>query len=85
MALPQFLHFYPGYTLDSLLNEYAIRVLTLINSMHRIKSSELIDSISAVAVGGAEPIQREDVINKLEKSSRGIEGILEEVRVIRGR
>lgn len=83
MIVPEFLRFYGGYTAESLLNEYAIRFFSLVNSMQRLRAIERADSIGEIAIGMAEPKQRESALASLDKSARGLHGILQEVRVIK--
>lgn len=85
MIVPEFLRFYPGYTAASVLNEYAVRFFALTNSMYRIQAIETINHVQAIVIGNAEPKDRSNAIDKLEKSSKGIHGIVEEVRTIKGK
>ena len=83
MIVPQFLRFYGGYTADSLLSEYAVRFFSLVNSMYRLESSEKIDNVHAITIANAEPKDRESALKALEKSSKGLHGIIEEVKTVK--
>jgi hypothetical protein len=81
MIIPQFLRFYQGYTGETVMREYAVRFFSLVNAMYRIQAEEslkLIESIATAINGG------DDVIAGLRKQARGIHGIVQEVRTIKG-
>lgn len=84
MMVPQLIRFYPGYTVNGLMNEYARTVLTLANAMNRLKAQEMLNGITEVSVGMSEQESKASAISKLEKASDGLEGILKEVRTIKG-
>ena len=85
MIVPQFLRFYTGYTSQSLMDEFAVTFFSLVNSMFRLKAEEMIDEINAVTVGMADNSERQEVLSKLSKSTRGKHGILQEVRIVRNK
>lgn len=79
MVVPQFMRFY-RVTVDQSLDEFAVRFFALANAMFRLKSQEQIDDISSFAVAQRDP---QSAIAELEKSSKGLHGILEEVEVVK--
>ena len=83
MIFPTFLRFYPGYTAEFALSEYARRFYALCNGMYRIQASEQISRIGEVAAGMADPKERRGIIAKLEKQESGLSGILKEVRAVK--
>lgn len=83
MIVPQFLRFYQGYTAQSVLEESAKTFFALVNAMFRLKALEQIDGITVVAIGNAEPVNRNEAMTELEKASKGIHGRVEEVRLVR--
>lgn len=83
MIVPEFVRFYGGYTVRSTMQEMAITFFSLVNSMYRIQSSEMIDDITSTSIGMADPKERTSALEKLEKSSAGIHGIVQEVRQVK--
>ena len=77
MIVPQFLRFYQGYTAESVLSEYAIRFFALLNSMFRLEAEEKISTAVLVSAGVN---GNDEVIENLKKQSRGLHGILNEVK-----
>lgn len=79
----EFIHYY-NYTADEALNEYAKRFFGLVNSMYRLvardKLTQLIINNNAT-IGGKEA---EKLADELKKQSKGNQGVLEEVRNIKG-
>lgn len=83
MIVPQFLRFYSGYTAQSALSEYARVFFTLVNSMFRLQAQEMLANITSTSVGFNSGKEAQSVISKLEKESKGLSGIVREVRVIK--
>lgn len=83
MIVPQFLRFYGGYTLESVMSEFAVTFFSLVNSMYRLEATEKIDLIEGIAIGNAEPKDRSNAISALQKSAKGLHGIVKEVRNIK--
>lgn len=83
MIIPQFLRFYGGYTVDTVLSEYGKRFFSLVNSMFRIQSVEIINNATAVSIAMAESKDKSEALHKLDKNAQGIHGILQEVRVVK--
>lgn len=81
MVVPQFLRFYNGYTLASVLSEFAVAFFSLVNSMYRIRAQETLDGINQVAVGFS---GHPETVSRLQKAADGIHGIVQEARVIKG-
>lgn len=82
MVVPQFIRFY-GYTLTDTLDEYAVSFFSLVNSMFRIKARENIDGALRVSLGMSGK-EGKSTLEKLEKESQGLHGILKEVRNVKG-
>jgi len=72
MMIPEFIRFY-GYTLQDVLNEYAVTFFSLSNDMYRIQASEMIQTATAINVN-------DEIMTDLRKQQRGIAGIVEEVK-----
>jgi 3-deoxy-D-arabino-heptulosonate 7-phosphate (DAHP) synthase len=85
MIVPQFLRFYSGYTIDSTMNEYAVTFFSLVNAMYRIQASEMLDQVHVNAIPNMEKQPADNALAELRKGARGIHGILEEVRIIKGK
>lgn len=80
--IPEFIRFY-GYTRRQTLAEYAVAFFSMVNSMYRLKASETLDGIVQVGTGMAGD-QGRSTIDDLKRQSKGIHGLLEEVKVIKG-
>lgn len=76
MVVPQFLRFYGGYTISSVLQEYAITFFGLVNSMFRIQAKE---ALSIIASNNADA----EIVKDLQQASKGVHGIVQEVRNIK--
>lgn len=83
MIVPEFLRFYSGYTAGKVLDEMAKTFFSLVNSMYRLQAQEQISFIEGVVVGNAEPKQRSSAISALQKSAKGLHGIVQEVRSVK--
>jgi hypothetical protein len=84
MIIPEFMRFY-GVTAEKALSDYAVRFFSLANSMYRLQAREdlmLITVMSSALSGGSEA---QTVIDELKKKEKGLHGILEEVRIIKGK
>lgn len=81
MIVPQFLRFYSGYTLTSMMEMYAVQFFTLINAMLRIKAQESLERIRDVSIPNADKSHAEKTIKELRKDSQGMHGIVQEVRI----
>lgn len=80
MVVPYFLHFYPGYTMRGVLDEYAVTFFSLVNALHRIKASQTLDIAYAVSVGISGD---QSAADKLRKAGDGLHGMIQEVRVVK--
>lgn len=83
MMIPEFMRFY-SYTASQVLDELAIVFFTLLNSMYRLQAKETMMGILEVSTGMSGK-ESSSVINELKKQERGIAGIVNEVRVIKGK
>lgn len=84
MMIPEFMRFY-GYTISQVLDEMAITFFALMNSMYRLKGKESLDDLmvhSAAISGGS---QAESIISELKRQSKGLHGVVEEVRTVKGK
>lgn len=79
---PQFLRFY-SYTAGQALNEYAITFFTLVNSMHRLTADEALGRITESSVAFSGGSEGAKIVDEYKKQSKGISGIVEEVRNIK--
>lgn len=79
MIVPQFIRFY-GYTNNQTMNEFAVTFFSLVNSMFRLKADEKLERITILRVSMSEDIS--STIKELEKSSKGLSGILEEAETV---
>lgn len=82
MIVPEFIRFYQGYTVSSVLAEFATTFFSLVNSMYRLQADETINRINETAIGMAETKDRSNAIEKLQKQAKGIHGIVEEVKTV---
>lgn len=78
--IPDMLRFYNGYTLDGLLNMFAVSFFALANSMYMLKADEDLRSISNVASAMSD--EGKSYTESLIKQRKGIRGILKEIRNI---
>lgn len=83
MMIPEFLRFY-HYTVSQTLNEYAIVFFTLVNSMYQIQAKETLNGILAVGAGMSGK-EASSIIDDLKRQARGLSGIVNEVRQVKGR
>lgn len=83
MILPRFLHFYPGYTAQSALDEYVITFFSLVNAMFRLEARYAMDRIVENSVPHADKGYGTKVMDELKKQAKGLHGILQEVRTIK--
>lgn len=81
MMVPEFMRFY-GYKAKDCLDEFAITFFSLVNSMYRIQANEALMnlSVTSAAFSGDSNVQ-----DQLRKQSRGLHGIVQEVRVVKGK
>lgn len=77
--IPEFIRFY-SYTASQVLEEYAVRFFSLVNSMYQLKATESLQSVSNISTGMN---GNKEYISALQKQEKGIAGIVEEVRIIK--
>lgn len=82
MIIPEFMRFY-NYSLASVLDMPAITFFSLSNSMASLQARESLIGIMEVATGFAGK-QASSTISSLEKQAKGISGIVEETKIIKG-
>lgn len=82
MILPQFIRFY-GYTAEQAFDTLARTFFALVNSMYQLQADERLSRItdSSVAFSGGE--QGDKIVSELTKQSKGLHGIVQEVRNIK--
>lgn len=78
MMVPEFIRFY-SYSASQVLDEYAVRFFSLVNSMYQLKASESLESVMQVSTGMN---GNKEYLSALQKQQKGIAGIVEEVRVV---
>ena len=81
MMIPEFIRFYNGYTVSTVLNEYARRFMSMLNAMYRLKADESLINITEVA-SGISGKEASGVITELTKQSSGIHGIISEAKIL---
>lgn len=81
MIVPEFVSYY-HYNVTDTLNEYARTFFALSNSMYRLKANRSLSNISEISAALSK--DKSSVINDLVKQSKGLSGIVEEVRIAKG-
>lgn len=81
MIVPEFIRFY-GYTAEQAMQELAVRFFSLVNSMYRIQANEALMTLN---VTNAAFSGDSGVVDQLKKQSRGLHGIVQEVRIVKGK
>jgi len=69
-------------TLDSVLSTYTRTFFALLNSLFQIKADEMLESIAT-----QQAVHSEDgrvIIDQLKKQSKGLNGLVNEVKVVKG-
>lgn len=81
MMIPEAMRFY-GWKVNDCLDEFATTFFSMVNAMNRIQGREGLRQLAIASAGfnGDETVHAE-----LMKQSKGLHGILEEVRVIKGK
>lgn len=82
MIVPSFIRFY-HYTLTQAMSEYAVSFFSMVNSMYRIQSEEMLQGISVASYPHLEKNAARDLLDELRKAARGLHGIVQEVRSIK--
>lgn len=82
MMIPEFMRFY-RYSLTDTLNEYAVSFFSLINSMYRLQAREQIRAIISVSAGMAGK-DGQSTVDELKKQEKGLHGVVQEVRTVKG-
>lgn len=81
MMVPRFVRFY-SYRVQDCLQEYARTFFAMVNAMYRIEGDESLNQMTVIsgAMSGESSVQEH-----FKKQSKGLHGIVEEVRTVRGR
>jgi hypothetical protein len=82
MIVPEYIRFY-GYTSNEVLLEYAKTFFALVNSMYRLQAKEALLFVNNVAAAMSGKDGKSHV-EALQKQEKGLHGIVQEVRVIKG-
>jgi cytoplasmic iron level regulating protein YaaA (DUF328/UPF0246 family) len=77
--IPRFARFY-GYTVNDILNEYAIVFFSLVNSMYEIIATEMLNDITVVGAVNSKD-GGHSIISNLQKQVKGLGAIVEEVKI----
>lgn len=80
MLIPQFLRFYNGYTLESVMQMHAQTFFSLANDMTRIRASETLDLIISTSAGINGD---QSIVDLVRRKIDGNTKLLEEVRTLR--
>lgn len=77
------MNYYPAYTLDKVLNMYAVSFYSLVSAMYRLKGKENYELaiISAVGNNGGDGLN--SYLENSKKQSLGAEALLRETRVLK--
>lgn len=77
--VPEFIRFYSGYTITTVMDEYAKVFFALVNAMYRLQADEQLREIEVESsINGSD-----ESFSNIKKKSRGLHGILQEVRTIK--
>lgn len=68
-----FLHFYPGYTMTQIMNEYAIWFFELLDEAYRVRAKEIEENIYVASAPHMKDEHRQDLIRKLQTAQNGFE------------
>ena len=84
MMIAEFIHFYPSYTVESVLAMYAVTFYALLAAMYRLKGASDMQAAyrTAVAFNGGD--QFTEYIEASRKQAGGIKTILDQVKIVRG-
>jgi len=76
----EFLHYYPGYTVQTVLKEYAVTFYALLSAMYRLKAVESIDNAQghAAALSGGSGF--DEYVKYKSDQAGGGHKLLEEVK-----
>lgn len=79
----EFIHYYPAYTVESVLNMYAVTFFAMLATMYRLKGMDNENNVyrMAVAFAGGDGLSK--YIEDTKKQIKGAKGLLEEVRIVR--
>jgi len=83
MAVPHFIRFYQGYTIESVMDEFAVTFFSLINAMMRIKAEESLVNIQNISVPHMEQSEVHNTIQRLKQDSNGLDDYIEQAKIIR--
>lgn len=81
MMVPEYMRFY-GQGANEVLGTKARTFFSLVNCMYRLKAREMLSDI--LSTSAAMNDKSGKVIADLEKQQKGIAGIVEEIRVVKG-
>lgn len=83
IMVAEFLHYYPGYTVQTALHEYAVTFYALLSAMYRLKAVSSIDNTQshAAALSGGSGL--EGYLKIKSDQAGGGHKLLEEVKNVR--
>jgi len=81
--IAEFIHYYPGYTVKTVLREYVITYYALLETMFRLKASDHLEDTQSRALSfhGGEGLS--SYISGKKKQAGGLHAILKEVKNIK--
>lgn len=79
----EFLHFYPAYTVESVLNMYAVTFFALLATLYRIKGINAQEQAYNAFVAHVGGDSLTSYIESTSKQAKGARGLLEEVQFVR--
>lgn len=83
MTVPQFLRFYQGYTINSVMDEFAVTFFTLVNAMNRIKAEESLVDIQNNLIPNMKENDAKSTVEQIKKASEGMDKYIEQAKIIR--
>lgn len=79
----EFVHYYPGYTAESALQEYAVRFYALLNAMYRLKALDLIEQTHSRIVSASTQQALDSYLEAMKRRAGGGHAILREVQTVK--
>lgn len=80
----EFIHYYPAYTVESVLGMYARTFFSMLEAMYRLKGQDNQQGAyrMAVAFSGGDGLSK--YLEESKRQLKGTKGLLNEVRIVRG-
>lgn len=83
MILPMFLRFYQGYTVSSVLDEFAITFFSLVNSMGQLVASENLNNSIVASIPHMEKTNVDRITHEWTRQSEGSGKLIQEAQLVR--